>query len=197
VFQAILFDFDGTLTRPGSIDLKGLRERIGCPAGEVIIEYVNALEPQERRTKALGLLNAYEREGAMRSSPNEGAEETLARLSSRGLALGILTNNSRQSVEEAMKHFTSISLDSFAVVLTRESACPPKPHPGGVWKAARELKVRVGAILLVGDYLFDIQAGIRAGAATALLTNGGTGDPGVRPDYVISSLSELPGILDS
>jgi hydrogenase expression/formation protein HypE len=197
MIRAVLFDFDGTLTRPGSIDLEGLRERIGCPKGAVIIEYVDGLEPPERREEALRLLEDYERRGAERSVPNKGAEETLGFLSRRGVSLGILTNNSRASLEIAMKSFASISLADFSVVLTRESAGSHKPSPDGVRKAARQFGVDLDEILVVGDYLFDVQAGMRAGAVTALLTNGGNEAPPIRPDYVISALPEIAGILGS
>ncbi len=65
-----------------------------------------------------------------------------------------------------------------------------------VLKAAQELRVDVGRLLVVGDYLFDVQAGVRAGALTALLTNGIADIPRIQTDYLISFLSEIPGLLD-
>jgi HAD superfamily hydrolase (TIGR01509 family) len=198
MIRAILFDFDGTLTRPGSIDLKGLRKVIGCPDGAVIIEYIMGLEPPDNRERTLRLLDEYERDGARRSIPNNGAEEALRGLMDRGIPLGILTNNTRASVDLAMKSFTSISLADFSVVLTRESACPPKPDPGGVLAAAHALGVDARDLLVVGDYVFDIQAGNTAGSPTALLTNGGPSpEMHVRPNFVVSSLAEIAGVLES
>jgi phosphoglycolate phosphatase-like HAD superfamily hydrolase len=51
-------------------------------------------------------------------------------------------------------------------------------------------------VLVVGDYVFDIEAGAAAGAATAFLTNGGPlPDMAVKPDHVVAELAELRGIL--
>jgi phosphoglycolate phosphatase-like HAD superfamily hydrolase len=50
---------------------------------------------------------------------------------------------------------------------------------------------------VVGDYVFDIDAGRRAGSHTVLLANG-TPPRGlcVTPDAVIDRLSQLPGVIE-
>jgi hydrogenase expression/formation protein HypE len=196
MIRAVLFDFDGTLTRPGSIDLKALRGLIGCPPGSVIIEFIEALAPAGKRMEALRVLEEFELAGARRSVPNSGAEDLVVLLRDRGIPRGILTNNCRASVEEAMKNFSRISLSDFTVVLCRENSPRPKPHPDGLQMAARTLGVSPHELLVVGDFVFDIEAGRRGGAVTALLTNGGpTPEMGVSADYVVGYLAEVGGIL--
>ena len=41
--RAVLFDFDGTLTRPGSLDFQQLREELASPVGAPILEYIQGL----------------------------------------------------------------------------------------------------------------------------------------------------------
>jgi HAD superfamily hydrolase (TIGR01509 family) len=196
VIKAVLFDFDGTLTRPGSIDLKALRSLIGCPAGKVIIEFIQALQPAEKRNEAMQALERFELAGARDSRPNEGAEELVLLLARRGIGRGIFSNNCRASLDEAMKNFTRISLGDFNVILSRENSSRPKPHPDGMLVAAQALHVMPEELFVVGDYVFDMEAGSRAGARTAFLTNGApVPEMGVRPDHVISSLLQCAEIL--
>ena len=89
-----------------------------------------------------------------------------------------------------------MTLDDFAVVITREDEGRPKPHPDGVHRAARLFAVEPADLLVVGDYVFDIAAGSAAGAATAFLTNGAPmPSMDVRPDYAVASLDELARLL--
>ena len=51
--EAVLFDFDGTLTEPGTLDFAAIRREIGCPPGQPILEFIGGLagdSPQQQRT---------------------------------------------------------------------------------------------------------------------------------------------------
>jgi hydrogenase expression/formation protein HypE len=197
MIKAVVFDFDGTLTKPGSIDLKGFRGRLGCPPGCAIIEFIQGIEPPERREKTLRELEDIELAGARLSGPNEGAEELIRALAARGFPMGIYSNNSRSSIETALSNFNSVSLSDFALVMSREDSGRPKPHPDGIRIAARVLGVPPAELLFVGDFAFDVQAGRRAGAATAYLTNGGP-LPVMEadPDFILEKLADLKAILE-
>ena len=41
--RAVLFDFDGTLTLPGSIDFAGIKKAIRCPGDAPILEFIECL----------------------------------------------------------------------------------------------------------------------------------------------------------
>ncbi len=202
-YQAVLFDFDGTLTHPGALDFPALRRALDCPPGTLILEYIDALPSAEVRADKRRILDEFETAAARASIPNEGAEETVRLLLSRGIRVGILTRNTRASVLTSLANFPSLKESDFGVILTRESGGRPKPSPDGVHAAAAALEVPLASLLVVGDFVFDIAAGEAAGAATALLTNGASppppGTPTVpviaTPDYTIHRLSELAGIL--
>jgi phosphoglycolate phosphatase-like HAD superfamily hydrolase len=78
---------------------------------------------------------------------------------------------------------------SFDCCLAREHA-EPKPSPDAIFKIAGRLGLRAGDLLVVGDYIFDVQAGQNAGARTALLYTG--------RDYALEPPADfvLGGLLD-
>ena len=82
----------------------------------------------------------------------------------------------------------------FDVILTRDDAVARKPEPDSILLAAEKLGVKARNILMVGDFIFDIQAGRRAGAVTVFLGNG-TGSSPPDSDFTVAALSELENIL--
>jgi hydrogenase expression/formation protein HypE len=198
VIRAVLFDFDGTLTRPEAIDFAALRALIQVPAGTPILEYIQALPSAEEQARRLRILEDFEAAAARKSVPNAGAERTLRVLKDRGLKLGISSRNSRSSIDTALANFSSISHADFQVILTRENSGRQKPHPDGALKAAGLFGISPAEMLVVGDFVFDIAAGHAAGATTVLITNGSPAahmDP--PPHHVIQSLPEITEILDA
>lgn len=158
-FPAVLFDFDGTLTHPDSLDFPALRAAIGCPPGTLILEYIDALPTEEERVLRRKILADFELAAARASVPNDGAEETIGLLRDHGIRIGILTRNTRSSIVASLANFTRISERDFQVIVTRDSEGRPKPHPDGVLAAARALGVAPHEMLVVGDFVFDIAAG--------------------------------------
>ncbi len=82
--KAVLFDFDGTLTRPEAIDFGALRRLLGCPTGVPILEYIEGLQSPEARAEAMGRLERFELDAARASIPNDGAEALLLLLKQKG-----------------------------------------------------------------------------------------------------------------
>ena len=56
--RAVLFDFDGTLTRPGGLDFNMLREKLDCPSGTPVLEFIETLPGPEQVT-ALATLDLH------------------------------------------------------------------------------------------------------------------------------------------
>jgi hydrogenase maturation factor/phosphoglycolate phosphatase-like HAD superfamily hydrolase len=171
--RAVLFDFDGTLTRPGALDFGRIKQTLNCPSDFPILEYIRSIDDVARRQAAMDQLDRFELEGARISQPNPGAQRLVQWLKSKGLAVGVITRNSLGSVLRAFENFDRIGPDDFDVMVTRDTDVAPKPSGDGIVWAARQLGVRCREILEVGDYLFDPQAGLAAGALTVLLDPGG------------------------
>ncbi len=194
--KGVLFDFDGTLTRPGAIDFPAIKEELGCPRNHSILEYLETLDP-ESRARGMAILVEREDRASALSRPNRGAEACLRALRERGIPVGILTRNSLNSVMRALENFDGVKAAHFAAIITRESSLP-KPHPHGVYQAAGKMGIGPHELLVAGDFRFDVMAGKAAGSRTALLLNGGVSpmdphDP--EPDYTLHSLEALLDLL--
>jgi len=204
--EGVLFDFDGTLTKPSAIDFGAIRAMIGCPPDSFVLEHIASLPPGPERERALATLEQFEIEGAQRSQPNEAAEATVRRLRELGLRVGVLTRNSRAALEVAFAQFAALRPDDFDVIITRDDPVPPKPSPDGVLLAARRMGVLPQRLLVVGDFSLDILAGAAAQSVTVLLTNGAPAldhdaSPGpdtrepIEADFTIHRLDELEAVV--
>ena len=194
--KAVLFDFDGTLTKPGSIDFNLIKRTIRCPAESFILEFIETLDDHVQKEKAISTLENIENKAADCSKPNNGAEELLLYLRSNGIRTGIISRNSLESIKRSLHNFKKIKAADFDVIITRDNPVKPKPDADGVILAAKKLKVDVKELIVVGDFLFDIQAGKNAGSITVFLNNGiehDFSDP--ESDYTISQLDELKNII--
>jgi len=194
--KAVLFDFDGTLTVPGLIDFMAIKKKINCPENSTILEYIGNIALDKERRKADDVLEAYEDKAARMAKPNDGAETMVAYLKGLKLKLGILTRNSMKSVRTSLKSFRRTSLKDFEVIITREHDLKIKPHPEGVLKSCSMFRVSPQELAVVGDYIYDIQAGQRAGALTIFLESDHTTKwPYPPADWTIKSLDELRRIF--
>lgn len=186
--RAVIFDMDGTVARP-IFDFKKMRRDLGCPDGVSIVEYIEALETGER-AKAVAYVEAIEAENAEKAERNHGVEELFHFLEASGIRRGLLTRNT----EEAMQ-VTLAKLDvRFDATLTRDEP-PIKPHPDSARKLAERLGAPPEEILVVGDYLYDVQVGEAIGARTALITNHNVPEFEAHPDFTINRLDELIDII--
>ncbi|MGD8702487.1 MAG: HAD-IA family hydrolase [Desulfosarcina sp.] len=194
--DAVLFDFDGTLTQPGALDFSVIKRAIGCPQKTPVLEFMASVEDGHQRMAMARQLDRFELAGAAASRPNLGAEHLVAFIRSRGLPVGILTRNSRASVCKALENFASLRLAHIDVMVTREDPVKIKPSGEGVLLAARKMGVDPAHLLMVGDFRFDMEAGRQAGALTAYLSNGAPTPDAVDCHFFVQRLSELVPIVD-
>ena len=158
-----VFDLDGTLTLPVH-DFAAIRAELGVPEGSDILGFLASL-PSRQAAPLYGRLQAIEEELALKTAAAAGAVHFIARLHRRGDRLGVLTRNTR---DNSLRTLAAIGVgDYFPVksVVGRDEA-RPKPDPEGIVKLAALWEVLPESMVMVGDYLFDLQAGQTAGAAT-------------------------------
>ncbi|GMU37679.1 MAG: HAD family hydrolase [Phycisphaerae bacterium] len=186
---AVIFDLDGTLTKP-ILDFDLIRRDIGIPSGPIL----EALERmgQEDRRRAEDILNHHEAHAATHSTLQEGAREVLLALRRRGYPTAILTRNARRWVDVVVsKH----RLEVDAVRTREDGAIKPAAEP--VLDLCRQLKADPTASWVVGDYLFDLQSGRLAGTRTILMIGDGpTPSFASAADHVIRRLAELLPLID-
>jgi len=194
--KAVLFDFDGTLTKPGALNFPRLKETIGCPADVPVLEFIENLPSLSQRNEALNQLERFEKEAAINSEPNPGAQKLIHFLRSKGIGIGIITRNTLSSLKRAFQNFEHIDLSHFDVIVSRETPVRLKPSGDGIILAAKTLTIDVTQILMVGDFVFDIQAGQTAGCLTAFLDYGTvSGTTKVESDFIVSDLEEVKHIV--
>jgi len=189
LIRGVIFDLDGTLLKT-RIDFPALRREIGATHAEDIIEYMKTLEPGPL-ARAREILERHEDEASRCSELNDGTEEVLRFLENRGLPAAVFTRNSRCSLDEAERRFR---LGLAASVCRNDTA--PKPSPEPVFRIAGILGVPPAELLAVGDYAYDMDSALEAGALSVFLTNGGAPRVATRAHFVLSSLVELIPLID-
>jgi len=161
-----VFDMDGTLTIAVH-DFAAIKRALDIPADDDILHHLAALPADEAAGKRAWLLE-HERELAYAARPAVGARELLHDLCDRGCQLGVLTRNAH---ELALVTLQAVGLgDCFASddILGRDEA-PPKPDPGGLLQLATKWRVEPQALVMVGDYRFDLECARAAGARGVLV----------------------------
>lgn len=189
--HGVIFDLDGTLTRP-HFDFDRIRAEIGLPAASrtPILEALEQMDAHAR-ARAVAILERHEHEAAHASQLHDGAIEVIQTLRSRRIPVGILTRNSRTCTQIVIDRH-GMELDC---VHTREDG-PVKPAPDAILAMCRRWGVLPRRAWMVGDYLFDIQAGRAAGTRTVLMIGDGPVPSFAdQADHVIRQLTELPLLM--
>lgn len=189
--DGVIFDLDGTLTRP-YFDFDRIRAEIGLPDTErtPILEAVAKMSGAERE-RANAILERHEHEAAHGCELYEDAVEVVERIRGEGVPVAILTRNSRPCTQIVMERH-SLRVDW---VHTREDG-PVKPAPDAILRMCERWRATPSRVWMVGDYLFDIRAGTSAGTRTALMIgNDAVPEYAHEADHVIRRLTELLQLL--
>jgi len=187
-----VFDLDGTLTLPAH-DFAFIRRELAIPNGSDILEHLDTLEPEESARRHLRL-NDIERELAGNAVAAPGVSGLLNLLGSLDFQLGILTRNSREIAMMTLEAIDARCYFNDNHVLGRDEVSP-KPDPAGILHLLDQWQAEPDNVVMVGDYLFDLQAGRSAGAITIHV---GRPDSQRWPDVtdiMVDSLEELTEIL--
>lgn len=161
MFQGFIFDLDGTLV-DSKLDFAALARRLEISVGSPILEVV-ATWPSDRQTWAMNVIHDFEAAGAEASVPIPGAFEFLQTLRQRSVPTALFTRNSKAVMQRTLaKHQLE-----FSICLAREDG-PPKPKPDGLQLIQAHWRIPHEKILYVGDYLYDLQAGVAASMPTAV-----------------------------
>lgn len=185
--ELIAFDLDGTLIE-FNLPFDRIRKEIGIKK-RFILESIMEMDG-ERKKRALEVLKRYEIESAKEARPMYFASELLEALEREGILKGVVTRNSRESVKIVSERFGF----KFDFVITREDT-EPKPSPKPIILALKMFDIKPRRALTVGDFLFDLMAGKKAGTKTALILTPKnkemTREFYTYADYVFKSLKEL------
>jgi HAD superfamily hydrolase (TIGR01509 family) len=187
--RGVIFDLDGTLI-DSRLDFDQMRCDMEFATGQLILETLESLPEGERKDRCREVLRRHEYQGAMSATLMPGAVELLAELDRRCLPQAILTRNSREMTDLALRR---LQLE-FSQVLTREDA-PPKPDPEGLHIICHNWHIAPRDVVFVGDFHFDVIAGRRAGMATVLYAPGPRPEYAHEADFVITDLAQTCDVL--
>lgn len=120
-----------------------------------------------------------------------GVKQGLATLKERNKRLAIVTSRKINSLTIFLKE-TEI-FDYFEVMITPDETEKHKPEPEPAIEAMSLLGAVSQQSIFIGDSLFDIQCGTRAGIDTAFVAYSKTksNQLSVKPTYLINSLEDL------
>jgi phosphoglycolate phosphatase len=172
--EAVILDVDGTVaTCP--YDFEAMRAAVAEVAGRWgaggeglkvrgVIERMEAVARELGEAGEAFLAEAeravveVEMAGASCSRLLPGAAEALCGLRAEGARIALVTRNCRAATERVVA-----GLDCYEVLLTREDVPQVKPDPDHIVRAATALGCAVARSAVVGDHIFDMQAGRAAG----------------------------------
>ena len=207
----VIFDLDGTLI-DSRVDIahsinQGLLS-VGAPEssketifpliGHPLIEIFHRLLPSELKNQAEEATNVYRRyylhhcSDASRVYP--GVIDCLGRL--RAVPLAIATT---KMTFMAVKVVKELGLAHYFKLVQGSDNIPHKPDPTLLNIVLNKLKKGAGNSWMVGDTIFDIQAGKAAGMRTCAITYGIGETEALKqedPDLLLNSLSTLPDCLE-
>jgi len=188
VKSTVIFDLDGTITRP-YINFDAIRAELGIASG-TILEAMEKM-PLAARECAEEIVLRHEWEAARNGDLYDDARDVLSACARAGYHTAVLTRNARPVVDFLLeKHGLH-----FDAIRTREDGAV-KPSPAPVLSICEELLTPPRDCWMVGDYLYDILSGQSAGTHTALMIGlGAVTDYAGRADFLIRRLSELLPIL--
>lgn len=154
---------DGTLTI-SQHDFEYIRKELGLPKAIPILEALHAMPAQEAEP-LWEKLNEMELYYAGKATIMHGVIPVLEKLQARGAKLAILTRNTMPVVKLTLQ---ACGIDHFFPqdhLLDRDSY-QPKPSPDGINHLLQLWGAQPDDAVMVGDYLFDLQAGKSAGVKT-------------------------------
>lgn len=186
-FDGVIFDMDGTLTVP-RLDFGAIRREIGLQGGDLTEEIPKL--PPERQRQAWTIIEEHEERAMREQQLQQGAAELIGDCRRSGIKLGVITRNAQPSVDHLCQRYGLV----FDAVITREFPAL-KPHPEPALHMIRKWDLPAQGVLMVGDYLHDIDCGRAAGTKTCFFQNPDTAFWGNDADYVVHSMAELARVI--
>jgi phosphoglycolate phosphatase len=209
-FDAMLFDFDGTLAVL-NLDFAHMRRRVidhavtyGVATGALegmyileMVEYATTLLRQQKAhraddffVQAHQLIQDIEIEAAHSSRLIPGVPELLEALRQRRIGVGIVTRNCAAAVRRMFPQ-----VDHYCqAFLPRDHVTQVKPHPGHLQAALTLLGSIPARTIMVGDGVLDIQAGKALGMFSVGVLSGETPPEKLLEhgaDLILASASDL------
>ncbi|ABZ95175.1 HAD family hydrolase [Leptospira biflexa] len=183
-----IFDMDGTLTI-AQHDFLAIKNELGIPIDNDILTSLSQLPPNIREQKKIEL-DDIELKIAKLAKASQGCEILLKEIKVNPNRLGILTRNSFKNSLETLKAAGISDFFSQNDIVCRERAIP-KPNPDGIFYLMKQWNAIPEETVMIGDYLFDLEAGKQANVDTIYIDPSGSFPFRQQSNYQITKLEEI------
>ncbi len=179
-YQAVVFDFDGTLLdtlQDLAESVNSVLSQSGFPehsleayrhfVGDGVEELARRVLPESHRDEATvtrtlaAVREEYRRRWPNNTRPYEGIPQLLDALTARSVKMAIVTNKPDDSTRAMAAKL--LPRWKFDVIVGATSDLPKKPDPKGALEIAQRLRLPPGAFLYVGDSDIDMKTANAAG----------------------------------
>lgn len=189
MYQACIFDLDGTLTDTlesitysvnttlrqmgfSTITKEQCKGFVGFGAGVLIQKSLKAVSgSDERYEEAMQIYKCiFQEYCTYLVTPYEGISQMLAELRKHGIRLAVLSNKPHAQTQKVVEEI--LGCDVFDIVCGQKEGVPRKPDPTAALQIATELQLRTEDCVYIGDSDVDMQTGKAAGMKTVGVTWG-------------------------
>lgn len=211
MINTVIFDFDGTMADTNDVVVNSWqhtyreylghevsREEIMKSFGEPLEVTMKRIFPKENQEELLECYRSYQRDiftEVINLFP--GVYEAIVALKEEGYKIGIVTSRIKDTTCAAVEKFgLSNYIDD---IVSCDDTTVHKPNPEPVLLALKNLESKDEETVMVGDSIFDILCGKKAGVKTALVSwaEAFTLDDATdetRPEYFIEKAEDLLNI---
>ncbi|TGL88767.1 HAD family hydrolase [Leptospira congkakensis] len=183
-----IFDMDGTLTIANH-DFQAIKRELNIPLDIDILTSLSKL-PNEEAEKKHSQLNKIELKIAKTSVPSPGSFELLQKIKTEKNQIGILTRNSFANSIETLKTTKLMEYFHPDFIFCRERALP-KPNPEGIFRLMDLWKADPMDTVMIGDYVYDLDAGKAAGVDTIYIDPTGSFPFKESATHCVKNLGEI------
>jgi phosphoglycolate phosphatase len=215
-WDAVLFDFDGTLVDSAPdiiaalnlllgelgqahVDYDAFRTRAGDGAKhlleQVLTERGASFDDAELPGLVERLLAHYFEIMTDNTRPYPAVPDILAEIYQSGMALGVCTNRTQATTDQLLNHFGLAQM--FGAVLCADTVTAKKPDARHLFEAIERLGASPERTIMVGDTATDVAAARNAGIKVVAVSYGYSARPAadLGADAVIADFAELPALL--
>lgn len=210
MIQSVLFDFDGTIINTNALIEEGLNYFAEKYRGSRLTKQEHAALTGKTLEDQMAYINATHAEGMteqfriwykhhhnQKTFAFPGIKEIIKTLYRANYRLGIVSNNSTESIKMGLNH---LDLEAyFEAIITRDDVTQTKPAPEGLHKIMRSLDLNEKETLFIGDTSNDILAAKNAGIHSVMVGwSHMTIDEimTLEPDYIILLPEHLLNVID-